>query len=74
MTWLLLLAFFASKTLRSSRSVTQIQNQLAVSTKAKAKKTRFLRASPPHEEGRYEGLLRAAWAEGWWVRREEEGA
>lgn len=31
----------------SSRSVTQIQNQLTTSTKAKAKKTLFLSPSPP---------------------------
>lgn len=37
--------------LRSSLSVTHAQNQPNVSTKAKAKKTRFFRASPPQAEG-----------------------
>lgn len=50
-TCVLLLALLASKAALSSRSVTQTQNQLNVSTKAKAKKTRFLRASPPQVEG-----------------------
>lgn len=40
-------ALFASRVCLSSRRVTQIQNQLMTSTKAKAKKTLFLRPSPP---------------------------
>lgn len=39
----------------SSRSVTQIQNQLMTSTKAKAKKTLFLSPSPPHVLAAYPG-------------------
>lgn len=41
----------ASNAALSSLSVTHTQNQLKASTKAKAKKTRFLRASPPQAEG-----------------------
>lgn len=47
---LLLRAFFAARTPRSSLSVTHTQNQLNVSTKANAKKTRFLSPSPPHAD------------------------
>lgn len=46
----------------SSRSVTHAQSQLTISTKAKAKKTRFLSRSPPQVEGAYEGLR--LWAVG----------
>lgn len=41
------LALFMAKLCLSSRSVTQIQNQLMTSTKANAKKTLFLSPSPP---------------------------
>lgn len=47
---------------RSSRRVIQTQNQAAISTKAKAKKTRFLSASPPQVAGVYAGF--GMWAEG----------
>lgn len=44
-------ALLSSHAPLSSLSVVHTQNQLKVSTNAKAKKTRFLRASPPHVEG-----------------------
>lgn len=47
--------------LRSSRRVTQTHSQLTISTKMKAKKTRFLSPSPPQPEGAYEAF-RACWA------------
>lgn len=50
---LLLRAFFAARTPRSSLSVTHTQNQLNVSTKANAKNTRFLSPSPPHADAAY---------------------
>ncbi len=58
-----LFAFRAATWCLSSRSVTQTQNQLIISTNMKVKKTRFLRLSPPHCAGAYLGFF--VWAEGW---------
>lgn len=43
-----------SNSLLSSRRVTHTHSQLTISTNIKAKKTLFLRKSPPQPEGLYE--------------------
>lgn len=47
----LLRDFFSRMAPRSSRSVTQIQNHVIISTNMKVKKRRFLRPSPPQPAG-----------------------
>lgn len=50
--WLRLLDFLLMMTSRSSRRVTQIQNQVMVSIKMNVKNRRFLSMSPPQPAGR----------------------
>jgi hypothetical protein len=57
----LLRDFFSMMAVLSSRTVTQIQNQVIISTNMKVKKRRFLRPSPPQPAGRYAGLWELGW-------------